>query len=939
MLNMRSLCKGIVSFIFFIQGIIVFGQTTIVSQTFEGIPSELGYIVSNSNFVNIDNTYGDASTSSLRFSNNNGSNNRNSNVIFDEIDISAFSNISVSISFASFGVDNNENLFIAFSYDGGGFTDEQKLIDGGGGESWDWGTPDDDGGAVTSNPFTFYIPDGFSSLGIRVRARQLDDNEFFYIDNLLVKSNIYCNSSGNSTDGYTTGIRRVDFNTISNTSPIEDNDYSDFTSISTTLEKNSSYDLSVNLNTDGNYIVFAVAWIDWNHDGVFSDVNERYELGSTENDANGLTSLSPLSILVPITANTGSTRMRVSAKWIEYPASCETGFDGEVEDYTINVTCGTNNSWTGAVSDDWNIDGNWSCGEVPSITNNTDVLIPTGLSTYPIIYSVGADGYVNNIEFENGSTLTVLDNSFEIVGTLLLNGSIDLEGESQLIQGPTSNFDIASTGFIEIDQQGEGNLYRYNYWSSPVYTATDVNGNYTTINDALRDGTNTSPGSIVYTSGVNGSTSPVTLSTIWMYKFSDRNSDYSQWQFIGNSGNIYSAEGFSLKGTGAIGEQNYVFVGKPNNGTITLSVSGDNNYLVGNPYPSAIDANQFLMDNSPSGTGSIGGSGALYFWEHYGGNSHNLADYQAGYSTYSLSGGVPASSYPGLGGGSSVKGAPERYIPVGQGFFIEADADGGDIEFNNGQRIFVTESSGNSVFMKGSTTKGKLSDDNTIDLRPKFRIGFDAPEINHRQLLLTIDENASDAIDWGYDAAMYQLFDDDMFWLLDNSKYVIQATNEILGKKEFQLGIKTEKGGEISIKIDELLNVSEDTRLYIKDNVTGMLHNISANDFEIYLEPGEYLDRFSIVFESNKPVVEEVILGDEIIVFMNNVNSQLVLKNAKNNNINTVQVFNTMGQLVSNWDNLTFDVEMNLPLQVNTGVYLVYINSNNGSFSRKIVVE
>ncbi|MBT8317948.1 MAG: T9SS type A sorting domain-containing protein [Lutibacter sp.] len=767
-----------------------------------------------------------------------------------------------------------------------------------------------------------------------------DNNDRFFIDDVIIYGSMYCFSTGDDTDPYTTGIRLVDFNTISNPTPINIYDgYSDFTSISTTIVRGTTYPLTVNVNTDGNYRVYAIAWIDWDQDGVFNDANERYELGFRNNNDNRATNLSPLSITVPSNAVIGNTRMRVSAEWNEYPTSCETGFDGEVEDYSINVTCGSSNIWTGTVSDDWNIDGNWSCGEVPSITNNTDVLIPTGLSRYPIIYAAGNSGFVNNIEFENGSSLTVLDNSFEIAGTIVLDGIIDLEGESQLIQTTGSVFDNASTGSIEIEQQGEGNLYRYNYWSSPVYTATDVNGNYTTINDALRDGTNSTPGSIVYTSGLNGSISPVTLSTIWMYKFSDRNSDYSQWQFIGNSGKIYSAEGFSLKGTGAIGEQNYVFIGKPNNGTILLSVGADNNYLVGNPYPSALDANQFLMDNSPSGTGSIGGSGALYFWEHYGGNSHNLADYQAGYSTYSLSGGVPASSYPGLSGGSSVKGAPERYIPVGQGFFIEADADGGDIEFNNGQRIFVTESSGNSVFMKGSTTKGKLTDDNTIDLRPKFRIGFDAPEINHRQLLLTIDENASDAIDWGYDAAMYQLFDDDMFWLLDNSKYVIQATNEILGKKEFQLGIQTENGGEISIKIDELLNVSEDTKLYVKDNVTGMLHNISANDFEIYLEPGEYLGRFSIVFESNKPVVEEVILGDEIIVYMDNVNRQLIVKNSKNNKINTVQVFNTMGQLVSNWDNLIFDVEMNLPLQVNTGVYLVYINANSEIFSKKIVVE
>jgi hypothetical protein len=31
----------------------------------------------------------------------------------------------------------------------------------------------------------------------------------------------------------------------------------------------TSYDLTVDLNTAGNYTIGAMAWIDWNQDGVF----------------------------------------------------------------------------------------------------------------------------------------------------------------------------------------------------------------------------------------------------------------------------------------------------------------------------------------------------------------------------------------------------------------------------------------------------------------------------------------------------------------------------------------------------------------------------------------------------------------------------------------------------------------------------------------------
>ena len=85
--------------------------------------------------------------------------------------------------------------------------------------------------------------------------------------------------------------------------------------------------------------------------------------------------------------------------------------------------------------------------------------------------------------------------------------------------------------------------------------------------------------------------------------------------------------------------------------------------------------------------------------------------------------------------------------------------------------------------------KEVLENIDSVDLRPKFRIGFNAPLIDHRQLLLTIDENATDGVDWGYDAQLYQVLNDDMYWIINDTKYVIQATNFVTIDKEIALGI------------------------------------------------------------------------------------------------------------------------------------------------------
>ncbi|MEM7186433.1 MAG: DUF1028 domain-containing protein, partial [Bacteroidota bacterium] len=157
------------------------------------------------------------------------------------------------------------------------------------------------------------------------------------LDNIVITAvPVFCDSEGNTSTNR--GITNVTINTINNSDgPAKDVGYEDFTSISTDLEQGLSYDLNVSVNTDGNNTVFAKAWIDWNNNSDFTDPGEEYDLGSATNTGSGTTSLSPLSISVDGAATLGTKRLRISAKNGTAPTSCETGFDGEVEDYSINI--------------------------------------------------------------------------------------------------------------------------------------------------------------------------------------------------------------------------------------------------------------------------------------------------------------------------------------------------------------------------------------------------------------------------------------------------------------------------------------------------------------------------------------------------------------------------------------------------------------------------
>ncbi|TYB78872.1 GEVED domain-containing protein [Bizionia myxarmorum] len=148
----------------------------------------------------------------------------------------------------------------------------------------------------------------------------------------------YCAASGGTNNSR---INNVTFNTI-NQSSTSTAGYTDYTGVTTNVNIGEVHNLSVTVDSNGNYTSYIIAWIDWNRDGDFSDSGEAYELGTVTNNANGTSSASPFSITVPTGAAIGNVIMRVSANSensiIGYSTPCQSFTYGEVEDYTIIIT-------------------------------------------------------------------------------------------------------------------------------------------------------------------------------------------------------------------------------------------------------------------------------------------------------------------------------------------------------------------------------------------------------------------------------------------------------------------------------------------------------------------------------------------------------------------------------------------------------------------------
>ncbi len=619
---------------------------------------------------------------------------------------------------------------------------------------------------------------------------------------------------------------------------------------------------------------------------------------------------------------------------------------------------------------DWNTNATWLNGNVQTIPGTASIVDNTKTVDWNIVVT-NHNVTMNNTSlpsanndnrsvlglFVNANKLTVngdnasdSGNGLTVSHYLNLDGKIDLQGESQLIQTEDSDLNVTSAGTIEKDQQGTEDYYTYNYWSSPVGASNTVsNNNSYTLNDNIfKDGSNPlAPVNMNFVSGYNGSNgTPIGIANYWIWKFSNRTSqDYASWQHIRNTGTLLPGEGFTMKGVADTSgnlslEQNYTVEGKPNNGDITLPLNAGNDYLIGNPYASSLDSNAFILDNTNT-------TGAIYYWEHFGGGTHNTIQYQGGYAIYNLSGGTPALQYDYVTGGTDTSGGtgvkePGRYIPVAQGFFVVGNTTG-SIHFNNNQRVFTKEGA-SSVFIRSSqtkTTKGnnRESTNSEVDDRLKMRLSFTASNTYKRQLLVTRDELATEQVDFGFDAINKDDQANDMFWMLEDEKFIIQGTNIIDESIVLPLGIKISATGINTFKIDALTNFPEELQVYLHDKTLDLYHNLRNSDYSIELTAGEYLERFEVTFTDQPLSIEEVETNNVDVYFANDIES-MVINNPKNIQIDQASIINIVGQEVYSYDDIIHTDYIELKAKdLSAGTYIIRLKTEIGEISKKVLVK
>ncbi|WP_248722596.1 LamG-like jellyroll fold domain-containing protein [Seonamhaeicola sp. ML3] len=493
----------------------------------------------------------------------------------------------------------------------------------------------------------------------------------------------------------------------------------------------------------------------------------------------------------------------------------------------------------------WNTESTDAIGfNIVEINNNIN--LKTNKSVLGLIINKGRLNIGDTTEGANNTKINVSH-------YLKLDGIINLKGKSELVQGAQSDFESTSNSAMEINLQGTSNTFTYNYWSSPVSVTS--NSSHTASSVITNVG--------FITSGYNGTASPIQNADYWIWKYAhDTKNNQSQWQHIRSTGPIQPGEGFTMKGPGTSNPyQDYTFSGQPNNGDINLSIAKDNDYLIGNPYPSVIDANTFLKDNlsTTEGGNNTNGNiinGALYFFDHFMLNTHLPGEYQGGYGMYTLMGSTQAinkNTRINFEGSPNLK-TPGRFIPIGQGFFVSSKLKKDTDENTLSPKIPQEVSGGAILFQNNQRSLSSTIEDN----REKIKLIFDSPNGYYRQLLVGVDEKASNNFDIGYDGVLIEDNNEDAFWVMDSEKLIIQAVNNFSTNQILPLGLKISKQGNGVFKIDNLSNIPNNLDVLIHDKELKEYHSLREGLYTVNLSPGEYLNRFEITFKiSSQPFENE----------------------------------------------------------------------------------
>ncbi|WP_431137187.1 T9SS sorting signal type C domain-containing protein, partial [Psychroserpens mesophilus] len=619
------------------------------------------------------------------------------------------------------------------------------------------------------------------------------------------------------------------------------------------------------------------------------------------------------------------------------------------DDTTVTVSGGK--VWDGSESSDWMDADNWSDGAIPTAADC--VIIPVTAND-PILYDDdNGDGLYMVIE--TGATLTLTSDTDNdgFASSLTIQDNIDIQGTGSLIVQDDASliqvYDSSTPTAPSASNSGNITLYRdtdirrldYVYWSSPVqgFDVSDVYGAFTPTNRIYTwIPTQGSPHI-----GQPGSV-PVTV---------------GDWIPM-SSGTMVEGKGYIVRGptnhSAGASIETVSFDGVPNNGVYTQVINSgnyvggpytynpygvdvlnvtnldDNWNLLGNPYPSALDAQAFLTHPNNSII-----EGAVHIWTHgtqIGNNGDSFYDdfaltYTASdYITYNFSG---TNTYDD----ETFAGK----IASGQGFFVLAlnNNETGSVTFNNSMR---DRSHRNTAFYRTANSNDNVSDTDAIE-RHRIWLNLVSQNGSTSNILVGYIEGATQEKDRLFDAYNREANDLNLYSKIGDKRMIIQGRALPFDvNDQVPLGTVIPQAGQYTIAISNVdgLFLNEDQAIYLEDTHAGIIHNLRAAPYSFTETEGvDYENRFILRYTDEALSLDDFDLSTLNIIAPK---GDYIKVTSEQHVIESVIVYDLLGRVLFDKYAINESEFILNSHNLSAGTYIVKATLTNGfSKAQKIVLK
>ena len=636
-------------------------------------------------------------------------------------------------------------------------------------------------------------------------------------------------------------------------------------------------------------------------------------------------SLSPLPATVcknsiqPIKATTTSTNVTWSPITNLYTdAACTTPYVANTHASTVWAKPSVTTTYTATAT-------SGACTKTAAVTYTVEKTIWNGSawSTSPTgKKSIEFNGDYSKVEDIDGCDCTVTSGNVVIATgkVLKLQNELNVNGGSMTFENNASLLQInnvANTGTITYKRTATGiKGSDFVYWSSPVanqaigsfYSGQGPKYSWNTL-------ANNGNGNGTYTGQGNWANPPATMAP---------------------------GIGYIVRGSSSFGMAAHnilsTFTGIPNNGTIPVTVyrgnytgagytgangipvnNLDDNYnLLGNPYPSAIDALKFLDDNK----GIIEGNVKL--WKHGFDPSNGASNPFYGSFAYNYS----ASDYVTINATGATDKDITPIIKSGQAFFVHM-LDGPShnklIRFNNSMRTKDGQAFANDAFFRTSNNQ-----DTTSETIERNRIWLDLIDANNiaETTLLGYVTSATDAKESAFDAIASSL-PMGIYSLIENENFIIQGRSlPFQTNDQVAIGFNVHAAGNYKIAINTVDGLFLETNqdIYLEDKTTNIIHNLKTSPYSFATTAGTFHDRFVLRY-TNETLGQEDFTTIDVKVYA----TESITVMAGNQIIKSVKVYDLLGRVLGNFTNVNNSTFSSTAIAKTQSALLVEVQLTNGA--------